>query len=185
MTEQLALDGFNDEADSVEAILKWIGRSYQTMEEWKLRGKEVFFSVNGDSNVARNRFASIVRAYFGETTLQPDKVSRWATGSTAITEVVVTVERQLEMPSCCQVRLSGRCGPTGPGSIRWKRIGQRSRHCSNLIRDLSRLPCLAGCSRNTICRSAIHLSKSFLTRCAGPWSVAFTSGRFNTTLNKK
>lgn len=89
MTEQLPLDGFSDEADSVEAILKWIGRSYPTMEEWKNKGREVFFSVNGDSDVARNRLASFVRGYFVESSLEPETVSRWTKGSTAVEEVVV------------------------------------------------------------------------------------------------
>lgn len=50
------------------------------MEEWKNRGKDVFFAANGDSDLARNRVAAFLRAYFLQLPNSPETVSRWAQG---------------------------------------------------------------------------------------------------------
>ncbi len=66
------------EADSQSVTpLQWLNRSYDSMRDWKSKALEVFLSVNGDSNAARNRVASKVRKYFEETTLAPEDVPRW------------------------------------------------------------------------------------------------------------
>lgn len=69
--ESVVADG-----SSVTAI-EWLLRSYETSAEWKATATDVYFSVNGDSNVARNRVAGIVRSYFVETPLIPENVRRW------------------------------------------------------------------------------------------------------------
>ena len=60
------------------------------MEEWKAKAKDVFYSSNGDSNLSRNRVASIVRTYFLETPPKPEDVQRWKTGFEEIETVHVT-----------------------------------------------------------------------------------------------
>ena len=35
-----------------DSVLEWNGRTYETMEEWKAKARDVFFSSNGDSNLA-------------------------------------------------------------------------------------------------------------------------------------
>jgi len=62
------------------SVLEWVARTYETMEEWKAKAKDVFFSSNGDSNLSRNRVASIVRSHFLETPPKPENVQRWKTG---------------------------------------------------------------------------------------------------------
>lgn len=60
-----------------ETVLEWIGRTFESMEKWKVTARDVFFTSNGDSNVSRNRVASIVRTYFIDTPLSPEDVKRW------------------------------------------------------------------------------------------------------------
>lgn len=62
---------------SVSTPIQWLLRSYRTADEWKRKAKDVLFAVNGDSNVARNRVASIIRSYFVDTKLKPEDVERW------------------------------------------------------------------------------------------------------------
>ena len=72
------------------SVLEWVARTYETMEEWKAKAKDVFYSSNGDSNLSRNRVASIVRTYFLETPPKPEDVQRWKTGFEEIETVHVT-----------------------------------------------------------------------------------------------
>lgn len=67
----------------VTAPIQWLLRTYQTADEWKRKARDVFFTVNGDSNVARNRVASMVRSYFVDTKLEPEDIQRWKTGENA------------------------------------------------------------------------------------------------------
>ncbi len=60
---------------------EWLSRTFEVREEWKQRGQEIFFAVNGESNVARNRLAAIIRNYFLRTELAPETVHRWASDS--------------------------------------------------------------------------------------------------------
>jgi len=50
------------------------------MEEWKDKAREVFYSLNGNSEVARNRVAAMVRFYFVETPPKAEDVKRWKQG---------------------------------------------------------------------------------------------------------
>jgi hypothetical protein len=75
--KQLLLDVLEASDQSTLTALQWIARSYESMENWKRVGKELFFSLNGQSDVARNRLASMIRAYFVETPPSSEEVRRW------------------------------------------------------------------------------------------------------------
>ena len=53
--------------------IEWVARSYESAEQWKKQAREVFFSVNGDSNIARNRVAAMVREYFIALPTEPEE----------------------------------------------------------------------------------------------------------------
>ena len=89
-TNQLRLDGIEASDPSSISAADWIARSYESMEEWKKRAREVFFSVNGDSHIARNRVAAIVRTYFVETPPQAEDVKRWKKGVAEIETIRVS-----------------------------------------------------------------------------------------------
>ena len=59
------------------------------MEQWKHTGKELFFSLNGQSDVARNRLASVIRKYFVETPPVAEDVRRWKRDSTELETIRV------------------------------------------------------------------------------------------------
>ena len=69
--------------------IEWVARSYEIAEEWKKKAREVFFSVNGDSNVARNRVAAMVREYFIALSTEPEAVRRWKKGCNEIETLMV------------------------------------------------------------------------------------------------
>jgi hypothetical protein len=73
-----------------EDVLEWLARSFETIEEWKAIAGNVFFSANGDSNLARNRVASLVRSHFIESSPGPEDVKRWSLAGQAIETMVVT-----------------------------------------------------------------------------------------------
>jgi len=75
------VDGFEASEHLTTAVMNWLARSYESMREWQRIGKEIFFSLNGQSDVARNRLASVIRKHFVETTLAPEEVRRWREGS--------------------------------------------------------------------------------------------------------
>lgn len=62
------------------SVIGWIARTYESMDEWKKKARTVFYASNGDSNLARNRVASIIRSYFMETALTAETVKRWKPG---------------------------------------------------------------------------------------------------------
>lgn len=62
------------------SIIGWLARSYETMEEWKSKARSVFYSSNGDSNLARNRVAGLIRAHFLEASLTTETIKRWKPG---------------------------------------------------------------------------------------------------------
>ena len=76
----------DDTPDASATPIQWLLRSYETSVEWKAKAKDVFFSVNGDSNLARNRIAGIVRNYFIENKnrLVPEDVGRWKDGENVV-----------------------------------------------------------------------------------------------------
>ncbi len=81
-----------DDAPGASATpIQWLLRSYETSVEWKAKAKDVFFSVNGDSNLARNRVAGIVRNYFIENKnrLEPEDIGRWKDGENVVEKVRV------------------------------------------------------------------------------------------------
>jgi len=96
VTREIELEPGNVTSDTATpprlsgSILDWIGRTYKAMEAWKSKAAEVFFASNGDSNLSRNRVASIIRTHFVETILEPETVERWKGGFEEIESVVVT-----------------------------------------------------------------------------------------------
>ena len=82
MTEstQLVLEGLETSDQSTVTALEWFARTYESMEEWKGKAREVFYSTNGNSEVTRNRVAAMVRYYFVETLQKAEDVKRWKKG---------------------------------------------------------------------------------------------------------
>ena len=74
---QLVLEGLETSDQSTVTALQWFARSYESIEEWKDKAREVFYSLNGNSEVARNRVAAMVRFYFVETPPKAEDVKRW------------------------------------------------------------------------------------------------------------
>ena len=79
--------------------LSWITRTYQSKLDWQNQAQEVFLSVNGDSNVARNRVATRVRQYFTETRLEPEDVQRWKKGANEIETIRINPPKLSESNS--------------------------------------------------------------------------------------
>ena len=82
MSDYALLDRLEASEQSTVTAVQWLARSYESMEHWKRTGKEVFFSLNGESDVARNRLASIIRKYFVDTPPGAEDVNRWRRDST-------------------------------------------------------------------------------------------------------
>jgi hypothetical protein len=74
---------------STATALEWIARSYESLEEWKKKAREVFYCMNGNSEVTRNRVAAIVRFYFVETPPKAEYVKRWKQGGKEIETIHV------------------------------------------------------------------------------------------------
>jgi len=83
-TQSLASDRLSD------SVLEWLGRTYEAMQDWKAKARDVFYSSNGDSNLPRNRVASIVRAHFLESPPKSEDVERWKAGLEEIETIRVT-----------------------------------------------------------------------------------------------
>lgn len=62
------------------SVIGWIARSYESMDEWNGKARAIFYASNGDSNLSRNRVASMIRSYFLETSLEAEAVKRWKPG---------------------------------------------------------------------------------------------------------
>ena len=73
-----------------DSILKWIARSYESMEEWKTKAKNVFFFSNGESELSRNRVATMIRSHVIEAPQEPEEVRRWKVGLEEIETVKVS-----------------------------------------------------------------------------------------------
>jgi len=69
--------------------IEWVARSYESSEQWKRQAREVFLSVNGESNVARNRVAALVRDYFIGLPAEPEAVRRWKKGCDEIETIIM------------------------------------------------------------------------------------------------
>lgn len=89
-SNQILLDGLDSPEQSTTTAIEWLARSYESMEQWKRTGKELFFSLNGQSDVARNRLASVIRKYFVETPPTAEDVRRWKRDSTEQETIRVT-----------------------------------------------------------------------------------------------
>lgn len=87
---QMLLDVLETSEQSTSTAIEWLARSYESMEKWKRTGKELFFSLNGQSDVARNRLASVIRKYFVETPPVAEDVRRWKRDSTELETIRVT-----------------------------------------------------------------------------------------------
>lgn len=79
--------------------IDWIARSYEKLEEWKKKAREVYFSVNGDSNVARNRVAALARKYFVALPTVPEVVRRWKKGSGEVEAITMLPPKVTESNS--------------------------------------------------------------------------------------
>ncbi len=89
-SNQMLLDGLETPEQSTSTAMEWLARSYESMEQWKRTGKELFFSLNGQSDVARNRLAAVIRKYFVETPPNTEDVRRWKRDSTEQETIRVT-----------------------------------------------------------------------------------------------
>ncbi len=87
---------------STATALEWIARSYESMEEWKKKAREVFYCMNGNSEVTRNRVAAIVRFYFVETPPKAEDVKRWKQGGKE-TEIVHVVPPKISASNSAYV----------------------------------------------------------------------------------
>lgn len=76
--------------DQATTVLEWIARSYQSLENWKKEAENIFYSLNGQSEAARNRLALKLRDYFSNETLSVEEVKRWNRNHTFIETVRVT-----------------------------------------------------------------------------------------------
>ncbi len=79
--------------------LNWIIRTYQSRMEWQAKARMVFISVNGDSDVARNRVAAQVREFFKDTDLAPEDVERWKKGTNEKETIRVNPPKKSEASS--------------------------------------------------------------------------------------
>ena len=73
--------------------IEWVSRNYESSEQWKKKAREVFYSVNGESNVSRNRMSAILRDYFLSLSPEPEAVRRWKKGSDEIETVIMQPPR--------------------------------------------------------------------------------------------
>jgi|GEM_PF-1532840 hypothetical protein len=96
---ELNFDNTAESESQSSTPLNWLNRSYESMKEWKAKALKVFLSVNGDSNVARNRVASQVRKYFEKTSLVPEDVQRWKKGINEIETIRVIPPKSSESRS--------------------------------------------------------------------------------------
>jgi len=60
-TNQRIIDGLDTQDQSTTTAIEWLTRSYESMEHWKRHGREIFFSLNGQSDAARNRSIRLYR----------------------------------------------------------------------------------------------------------------------------
>ncbi|MAV36843.1 MAG: hypothetical protein CMJ59_15450 [Planctomycetaceae bacterium] len=71
-------------------VLQWLARSYQTLQQWRSTATATFIAANGQSDLARNRMAFLVRAHFLEAPPQAESVERWQQGFEEIETVELT-----------------------------------------------------------------------------------------------
>ncbi len=102
MSDYALLDRLEASEQSTVTAVQWLARSYESMEHWKRTGKEVFFSLNGESDVARNRLASIIRKYFVDTPPGAEDVNRWRRDSTE-TETIRVVPPKISASNSAYV----------------------------------------------------------------------------------
>ena len=88
--DQMHFDGLESPEQSTMTAIQWLARSNESMEQWKRTGKELFFSLNGHSDIARNRLASVIRKYFVETPPNAEDIRRWKRDSTEQETIRVT-----------------------------------------------------------------------------------------------
>ena len=88
-TDELPAWNSSKDAPYPKTPIDWIARSFESSEQWKKKAREVFFAVNGESNVARNRVAAMVRDYFLTLSPEPEAVRRWKKGSNEIETIIM------------------------------------------------------------------------------------------------
>lgn len=93
MSEQLAPPVAESSDPTTDACMKWLTKNYESMEQWKNLARDVFFSVNGESNVARNRVASMLRSRFLSIDEQETVVTRWKEGLADSEQVAIPVPK--------------------------------------------------------------------------------------------
>lgn len=97
--ELVSAIGIAENAPLKTTPIDWIDRSYESLEEWKKKAREVYFSVNGDSNVARNRVAAMARKYFVALPTAPEVVRRWKKGSDEVEAITMLPPKVTESNS--------------------------------------------------------------------------------------
>jgi hypothetical protein len=75
--------------EQASSVLEWLARSYESLEQWKRDAKDIFYSLNGQSEAARNRLAMKLRDYFMNTMPSAEDVRRWNRDHTVIETVRV------------------------------------------------------------------------------------------------
>ncbi len=88
-TDELPAWNSSKDAPLQRTPIEWLSRSYESSEQWKKKAREVFLSVNGESNVARNRVAALVRDYFVSLSSETEAVRRWKKGSDEIETIIM------------------------------------------------------------------------------------------------
>ncbi|MFM7843872.1 MAG: hypothetical protein ACKPEY_06525 [Planctomycetota bacterium] len=78
-----------DVDSSITSVLHWIIRSYDSTLYWKDQARALFFTTNGQSDVARNRLASILRRHFQDNKLETENVHRWKANSSEMEMIAV------------------------------------------------------------------------------------------------
>ncbi|RLS58248.1 MAG: hypothetical protein DWH91_02545 [Planctomycetota bacterium] len=88
-TDELPLWNSSTDDPLQRSPIEWVSRCYESSEQWKQKAREVFLSVNGESNVARNRVAALVRDYFIALPTEPEAVRRWKKGSNEVETILM------------------------------------------------------------------------------------------------
>ncbi|MEL0094236.1 MAG: hypothetical protein VW875_00230 [Planctomycetaceae bacterium] len=60
-----------------QTAMQWLTRSHSNLVTWQECSRDVYFSCNGDNDLARQRVAALLRSHFLEEELVPEDVSRW------------------------------------------------------------------------------------------------------------
>lgn len=60
------------------SVVGWLTRTYDIYQDWLKKAREIYFHSNGDSELARQLAAILVRSYFLEEKLTVEVVKTWS-----------------------------------------------------------------------------------------------------------